>query len=280
LKSLFLSSAQSAEFLSKKNAMPFAKINGIELYYETHGNGPALVFAHGGGGSHLSWWQQVPTFAQHYTVITFDHRSFGQSRDIPNGPGPQAFVQDLASLLDHLKIEKAAVVGQSMGGWTVCGFAAAHPERTSALVLCDTTGGVETVEARRAHANIRERSRGELSQVLANAYAKSFPERAPALSFLYRQISTLNIHVAPNLVSALFALKHNVKPIVDHQVPTLLLVGEEDVLTPPEAMQSLVTQIPQARFVQISHAGHSVYFERAEEFSRIVDEFLRVTTRR
>lgn len=254
--------------------MPFAAINGIDLYYETHGSGPALVFAHGGGGSHLSWWQQVPTFSQHYTVITFDHRSFGQSRDVPNGPGPQAFVQDLTALLDHLKIEKVAVAGQSMGGWTVCGFAAAHPERTHALILCDTTGGVDTVEVNKSHANIRERSHGELSQVLANAYAKSFPERAPSLSFLYRQISTLNIHVAPTLVSTLFALKHNVKPIVDHQIPTLLLVGEEDVLTPPEAMHSLMTQIPQARFVQIPHAGHSAYFERAEEFNRIVGDFL------
>ena len=124
--------------------MPFATLNGIDLYYETHGSGPALVFAHGGGGSHLSWWQQVPAFSPHYTVITFDHRSFGQSRDLPNGPGATAFVQDLKALLDHLKIDKAAVAGQSMGGWTVCGFAAAYPERTSALVLCDTTGGVET----------------------------------------------------------------------------------------------------------------------------------------
>ena len=59
--------------------MPFANINGIELYYEVHGEGPALVLAHGGGGSHLSWWQQVPEFSQTYKVITFDHRSFGHS---------------------------------------------------------------------------------------------------------------------------------------------------------------------------------------------------------
>jgi 3-oxoadipate enol-lactonase len=259
--------------------MPFAPISGIDLYYETHGSGPALVFAHGGGGNHLSWWQQVPAFAQHYTVVTFDHRSFGHSRDLPDGPGPTAFVQDLTALLDHLKIEKAVVAGQSMGGWTVCGFAATHPERTSALILCDTTGGIETPEASKAHAAIHERSRGELSQVLANAYAKSFPERAPALSFLYRQISTLNTHVAPDLVSTLFALKHHVNPIVDHRIPTLLLVGEEDVLTPPEAMRSLMKPLPQARYTQISHAGHSAYFERADEYNRLVGEFLREVAR-
>ena len=89
--------------------MPFANINGIELYYETHGKGPALVLAHGGGGSHLSWWQQVPMLSQHYRVITLDHRSFGYSRDLPDGPGPPAFVEDLTGLLDHLDVHKAAV---------------------------------------------------------------------------------------------------------------------------------------------------------------------------
>lgn len=259
--------------------MPFAKINGIDLYYETHGSGPALVLAHGGGGSHLSWWQQVPALSQTYTVITFDHRSFGQSRDVPNGPGANAFVQDLVALLDHLGVEKAAVVGQSMGGWTVCGFAASHPERVSALILCDTTCGVDTPDATKAHANIRERSQGNLAQILTNAYSKYFPVRAPALCFLYQQISTLNTYVAPNLVPTLFSLKHSVIPIIEHKIPTLLLVGEEDVLTPPQAMESIAAQIPHARFVKIPQAGHSVYFERAEEFNRIVREFLQESVR-
>jgi len=255
--------------------MPFAKINGIDLYYETHGNGPALVLAHGAGGNHLSWWQQVPELAKTYKVITFDHRSFGQSLDVPNGPGPQAFVQDLTALLDHLGIDKAAVAGQSMGGWTVCGFASAHPERTNALILCDTTGGVETPEVTEAQAGVRERSGGSLAQILTNAYSSKFPERHPALCFLYQQISALNTRVTPNLAPLLFGLKHDLKPLIEHKIPTLLVVGEEDVLTPPPAMASVAALIPQARFVRVPQAGHSVYFERAEEFNRIVGNFLR-----
>jgi 3-oxoadipate enol-lactonase len=61
--------------------MPWAPINGINLYYEVHGKGPHLLFAHGQGGNHLSWWQQVPYFARFYTCITFDHRAFGYSLD-------------------------------------------------------------------------------------------------------------------------------------------------------------------------------------------------------
>ena len=258
--------------------MPFTNINGIELYYEVHGEGPALVLAHGGGGSHLSWWQQVPEFSKTYTVITFDHRSFGHSRDVQDGPGPKAFVQDLTALLDHLDIEKATLAGQSMGGWTVGGFAAAHPERTNALILCDTLGGIETAQTLQAQAGIQERSRGSLSEVLKNAYAKSFPEREPVLTFLYQQISGLNMHVTPNLSAALFGLKPDPTPIIEHKIPTLLLVGEEDVLTPPHAMESIAAQIPHARFVKVSGSGHSVYFERPDEFNQIVGGFLREST--
>ena len=75
--------------------MALAKINGIELYYEVHGEGPALVLAHGAGGNHLSWWQQVPVLAQSYRCVTFDHRGFGLSREQPGGPGARAFVEDL-----------------------------------------------------------------------------------------------------------------------------------------------------------------------------------------
>jgi len=259
--------------------MPFAKINGIDLYYEVHGDGPALVLAHGGGGSHLSWWQQVPEFSRRYKVITFDHRSFGNSPDAPNGPGPNAFVQDLTALLDRLGVQKTALAGQSMGGWTVCGFAAAHPDRTSALILCDTTGGVQTEAVAKAHANTQERGRGSLTEILKSAYSRSYPERQPEMCFLYQQISALNTRVTPNLAPILFSLKHDVRPIVVHKIPTLLLVGEEDVLTPPEAMASVAAQIPQAKFVQVLQAGHSVYFERAGEFNRIVGEFLREQVR-
>jgi 3-oxoadipate enol-lactonase len=145
--------------------MPLARINGIELYYEVHGEGPALVLAHGGGGSHLSWWQNVPELARRFRCVTFDHRGFGASRDLADGPGPKAFVEDLRQLLDHLGIERAALAGQSMGGWTVLGFAVAYPSRVSALTLCDTTAGMDDADIIREQANLREMSKGGLANI-------------------------------------------------------------------------------------------------------------------
>src|SRR5205814_10650717 len=109
------------------------EIGKFSLYYERVGSVPPLIFLHGLGGNHLSWWQQVPYFMRWYECITVDQRSFGMSPD-PDALFNRAHASDLARLLDHLKIEKAALIGQSMGGWTIVGCALEHPERIAAMV--------------------------------------------------------------------------------------------------------------------------------------------------
>ena len=247
--------------------MPKAHVNGIELYYEVHGDGPAVVFAHGAGGNHLSWWQQVPVFAPRYRCITFDHRGFGQSLDVPDGPGGQAFVDDLKHLLDHLRIDRVSLVAQSMGGRTCLGFTLAYPERVQALVMADTTGGFS--DARMAQL----RAEGEAALAGPNppprTYARHFPQEQPAQAFLYGQIQALNpprreVSVAGPTAEQVRAL----------QTPTLLIVGEHDVIAPAGLMKMFQSYIPQARLAEVAGAGHSVYFEKPAEFNRIVLESL------
>ncbi|HZP45179.1 MAG TPA: alpha/beta hydrolase [Candidatus Binataceae bacterium] len=258
--------------------MPFAKINGIELYYELHGAGPDLVLAHGGGGNHLSWWQNVPELSKYFRCLTFDHRGFGDSRDV-GGAGPGAFVEDLRQLLDHLGIARAALVGQSMGGWTVFGFAASFPSRVSALVLCDTTAGLDDPEVIRAQNALRTTLRGGLQQTLARAYAAQFPERDPVRCFLYQQISGLNRDVPGNLIAALGALRYQPAPVVEAGIPAMLIVGEEDALIAPATMELMAKRLPQSHLVRVPQAGHSVYFEQPEKFNRLLVDFLRERVR-
>jgi 3-oxoadipate enol-lactonase len=251
--------------------MPHARINGIDLCYETHGEGPAIVFAHGGAGNHLSWWQQVPALSARYQCVTFDHRGFGTSAEVPQGPGANAFVEDLRGLLDHLGIEKAALVGQSMGGWTVLGFATTYPHRTHALVLCDTTAGMDDPEVIAEQGRIAQRAAGGL---IPRAVAPDFGQREPALYFLYGEISRLN-HLPEKLLEGLFTLRFSPEPLNQHRIPTLLVWGDQDVLIPPSTMELMARRVPHARKALVRGGGHSIYFEKGSEFNSILLEFLR-----
>lgn len=257
--------------------MALATINGIELYYEVHGEGPALVFAHGAGGNHLSWWQQIPALMQSYRCVTFDHRGFGLSREQPNGPGARAFAEDLRALLDHLRIERAALVGQSMGGWTVLAFAIKYPERTRALVLCDTTAGMDDANVIAEQRRLLERAPNALGDIIKHAIGGDLERRDPAKAFLYRQISALNLCVPADLLPVLFAARQNPDTLIERRVPVILIVGEEDVLTPPSLMELMRRRLEPARLIRIPGSGHSVYFERPDEFNRTIENFLRET---
>jgi 3-oxoadipate enol-lactonase len=248
-----------------------AKLGNFDLYYEIHGDGPAIVFAHGAGGTHLSWFQQIPVLSQHYKCITIDHRTFGHSRDSADGPGRTAFVQDLTGLLDHLGIQKTALVGQSMGGLTVLGFASAHPERVTALMMSDTTGGYsnpEIAELRRALPP------GPAS--IDRAFAPDFAKRDPVRAFLYKEINALNIasNPVPGTANSATPTSANITPVLEKKIPVLFIVGEQDQLIPPAVIESMHKAMPGSQLVKVPGAGHSVYFEKPDEYNRIVMDFL------
>ena len=97
--------------------MPIVQSHGTGVYYEVHGEGPALVFAHGSAGNTLSWFQQVPHFQQSYKVIVFDLRGWGRSRCAPEQMSPRYAADDLLAILDVEGVERAGLIGMSAGGW-------------------------------------------------------------------------------------------------------------------------------------------------------------------
>ena len=238
------------------------------LYYEVTGSGPALIFAHGLGGNHLSWWQQVPGFSRRYRCITFDHRGFGNSIDVPNGPGQEAFVEDLKGLLDNLGIERAHLVAQSMGGRSCLGFALAHPKRVDKLVLADTTCGVSEPSLLKAIADSGAPPTDLIERVLGPTFRRTQPE----LSFLYRQIEGLNR--IGNPVPELVANGPEAPELQTLVASTLLIVGTEDTIAKPHVVERFASMLPNARVAIIEDCGHSAYFEKPLQFNRIVHEFL------
>ncbi len=247
-----------------------AKLDKFDLYFEVHGDGPPLVFAHGAGGTHMSWWQQVPVLSQKYKCITIDHRTFGYSHDVKDGPGRRAFVQDLTGLLDQLGIQKTALVGQSMGGQTVLGFASAHPDRVSALIMSDTTGGYTNPEI----AELR-RTLAPGPSSIERAFAPGFSERDPVRAFLYREINSLTSASNPAPPAATGAAPGtDIGPVLEKKIPVLFIVGEQDQLIPPPVIEAMHKKMPGSQLVKVPGAGHSVYWEKPADYNRILMDFL------
>jgi 3-oxoadipate enol-lactonase len=252
--------------------MPRAQVNGADLYYEEHGKGPALVFVHGGGGNHLSWWQQVPAFARDHRCVVYDQRGYGSSTPV-EAADPDVLAADLAALLDHLAIERACLVAQSLGGWAAWGVGARHPERVRALVMTGTPGGVPAPEAEAWLRGMQGRMRaGEAP--LARAIGSQLADERPDLAFLYWQIQGLNppLPTAPGQMLERLARR---LPAPGLACPALFVVGEQDEMIAPSAVAAAAAGVPGARLLRVPATGHSVYFERPEVFNAALREFLR-----
>ncbi|MFI5317208.1 MAG: alpha/beta fold hydrolase [Myxococcota bacterium] len=253
--------------------MPQVKRSNAALYFESHGSGPVVVFAHGAGGNTLIWWQQVPFFARTRRVITFDHRGFGRSRCEPADFHGREFAGDLRAILDAAGVDRAALVCQSMGGWTGLHAAVESPERVTCLVLSGTPGGVFTPKVTEAFGRAGRTAASEGIRG-APALAPDFPAREPALALLYDQISALNPGLPRAGLATLAESRIEAAELVGYRVPTLMISGEHDQLFPPDALKEAAAQIPGCRLVSFPGAGHSPYFEDAPRFNRLVAEFL------
>ncbi len=251
--------------------MPTIRTSDAEIYYEATGSGPALLFAHGAGGNAASWWQQVPTFARDHRVITFDHRGFGRSRCDPKAFSAAAFDADALAILDAEQIDRAAVVCQSMGGWTGVRLAVNHPKRVRALILGNTPGAIYSDALRdQMRTLMAHPPTGDLTAMTLGA---PYRDANPSGAYLYVALTAFN--TTPMPLAALMSREAFVAPerLKPFPVPVHVIASELDVTFPPDLLTSTAALI-NASVSMVEGAGHSTYFEKPAEFNSIVHEFL------
>jgi len=247
--------------------------DGDEIYFETVGapDAPVVVLGHGAGGNHAIWYQQVPVFARDYRVVTWDQRGFGLSTNRNDRAHPRTAASDLLAILDHLGVERAHVVGQSLGGWAALGFAIDHAERVRSLVLADTIGGIAIPDWWKAA--VQAQREGPFNHpALADGFCRDHPERA----HLYLQIGGLKREADHDQVAVLRGLREvtfDDAVLAGHRVPTMFIVGTEDEIFSPATIAEAAGRVPGARVEHVAGAGHSPYFEQPEAWNALVLDF-------
>lgn len=262
-------------------------VNGVHLNVDMVGQGVPLVLLHGFTGSNASWQSHHPALAPHCQLTAIEMLGHGAS-DAPAELARYSLehtATDLTAVLDELAIEKAAVLGYSMGGRIALHFALAKPERVSALVLESASPGLATPQERAA----RIESDENLAQLLEQQGTEAFVERWEAAP-LWESQRHLPIAVRerlrvqrllnnpPGLANSLRGAGTGAQPslwpsLPNLSVPTLLIAGELDTKFCAINRQ-MQAQMPNARLKIVAEAGHAVHLEQPAEFDSAVLEFL------
>ncbi|MBI3326099.1 MAG: alpha/beta fold hydrolase [Nitrospinae bacterium] len=252
----------------------------VSIACDIEGSGPLVVFLHGIGGNRTNWEGQLERFGASFCAVAWDARGYGASDDPPQTLKFSDFADDLLRLLDHLNAERAHLVGLSMGGMIIQDFYGRYPERVATLALVDTSAGfasvpedvrrdflarrleplerglrpadiapgvVEVLVAKNASSGVRERMRASIAELRVEPYKQA----------LHAIVTTDFRAVLPRIT-----------------VPTLVIVGEEDTVTPPSDSEFLAKHISGASLVTIAGAGHLTNLERPVAFNAALEAFL------
>jgi pimeloyl-ACP methyl ester carboxylesterase len=261
--------------------MPRVSVGGCKLFYEIEGEGDWLVFAHGGDGNHLCWWKQVAALKGRYRCLTYDARGYGLTESTEQVvDAAHNASDDLLALMDHLEIERAVLIGHSMGGMAVSGVTHNHPERARGLVMSDTPFGFQTVALSRwASQMIDKISKG--FNVMDKLFAPGFAEREPEMHALYMAICRMRVSELPSRPAddRVYEPYQRMRdtPAGDYSgfaVPSLFIVGDQDQLTLPWLMEETAAAVKGARFATIPGAGHSPFFEQSRLYNDVLGGFL------
>ena len=256
---------------------------GIRMNYRRGGKGDPLLLIMGTSGSLGLWAMSEPAFAEAYEVISFDNRGMGQSERGEGELSMRLMAEDTAALLDALDIERAHVCGWSLGSAVAQELALAHPDKVGALVLYGTWGRADGFQTALIAALRHPWETGDLESALASLGLAFSPQLldAPEFEALMEQFAPLfpstETQIATTREQWDADLAHDtLDRLHEISAPTLVVAGEQDLLTRPSLGQAVAERIPGARYELFTGPGssHGLAMERGEEFTALVSGFL------
>jgi 3-oxoadipate enol-lactonase len=256
-------------------------VGGLNMYYEVHGRGKPFLLISGLGSDLNGWVLQIPEFAKKYRVIAFDNRGSGRT-DAPDQPYSIAMMaEDTAGLMDALSIEKAHVLGVSMGGYIAQELAIRCPGRVESLILVTTSVGpyllkISILQAWARQA-LREMSPMTFFQIMLPFMFNDRSFETPGV--LEMAVATIAAHSStpPHILARQMTacVEHDVRDRIGQiNAPTLVLAGKQDPFVPFSLSEELAASIPNARLRVLDGGGHGFNSSMADKFNQAVLEFL------
>src|SRR5258706_5141451 len=264
--------------------MPAVSIGDATLNLLDQGQGTPLLLVHGFPVDHTMWLAQVRTLSSQFRVIAPDLRGFGKSGPVTDASATltmQQLADDLAAMLVTMKVaEPVAFCGLSMGGYIAWQFAARHRDKLARLILCDTKAAADSPEAAAGRHKTAEKVLAEGAQVVADAMLpKLFSSQAIRTQASYvEEMRQVILRTSPATIAAalrgMAAREDFTSRLADIQVPTLVICGAEDTITPPAEMRTVAAAISGAQYVEIPRAGHMSPLEDSAGVNRALRDFL------
>ena len=258
-----------------------APVAGTSLEYDVRGEGPPVVLLHAFPLNKAMWDAQAKALAATHTVVRFDARGFGGS---PPGDGlltMERIADDAAALLDHLGIPQAAFVGLSMGGYAALALVRRHPSRIKALVLADTRATADSGEQKRARSTQADAVRREGPAAIVDGFLKkavgetTHKERPEVVARVKEMILAAPARGVVDALAGLAARADSTPTLREIRVPTLVVCGEEDALTPPADSEALHKGVAGSALEIIPKAGHLSAMEDPAAFNAALLPFLK-----
>ena len=252
--------------------------NGIDIHYEISGSGPCVIFAHSLGSDQSIWAAQKSALAGRHTVLCYDIRGHGGTTATPGAYDFNLLAADVITLLDVLKIDKISFVGISLGGMIGQALALAAPQRLEKLILADTTSCYPPEAQALWPERIRQIETTGLEPLVGPTlerwftapYRAAHPDLVARIGQLIRSTPVAGYIGCCHAIAALDFTKR----LKTLNLPTLVLVGDQDVGTPPAMGREIAQAIPGARFEIIPGAAHLSNIEQADTFNQQLLDFL------